>query len=89
MLYVIKEKTADFRCILVTKPATLCRLVLPLFYRCLLYASFEELPEKYGVVGFDRAGNPLEIVYNPIDDNTIFVFHAMRARDSFIEMVGL
>ena len=49
----------------------------------------EELPEKYGVVGFDRTGNPLEVVYNPIDDNTIYVFHAMKARDSFIKMVGL
>ena len=49
----------------------------------------EELPEKYGVVGFDRAGNPLEIVYYPIDDNTIYVFHSMKARDSFLEMVGL
>ena len=49
----------------------------------------EELPEKYAVIGFDRAGNPLEVVYNSIDDNTIYVFHAMRARKSFIELIGL
>jgi len=48
-----------------------------------------ELPEKYAVIGFDRAGNPLEIMYNPIDDNTISIFHAMRARNSFIKMLGL
>ncbi|GBU29102.1 hypothetical protein R84B8_02666 [Treponema sp. R8-4-B8] len=48
-----------------------------------------ELPEKYAVIGFDRVGNPLEIMYNPVDDNTISVFHAMRARKSFIKMLGL
>jgi len=52
-------------------------------------AVIEELPEKYAVIGFDRAGNPLEILYNPIDDNTISFFHAMRARNSFIKMLGL
>ena len=52
-------------------------------------AVIEELPEKYGVIGFDRSGNPLEIVYSPIDDNTIYVFHAMKARKSFIEKLGL
>jgi len=48
-----------------------------------------ELPEKYAVIGFDRAGNPLELMYNPIDDNTISVFHAMKARKSFLKMLGL
>jgi hypothetical protein len=52
-------------------------------------AAIEEFPEKYVVLGFDRAGNPLEVVYNPIDDNSIFVFHAMNARKSFIKMIGL
>jgi hypothetical protein len=52
-------------------------------------ASIEEFPEKYLVIGFDRAGNPLEIMYNPIDDNTINVFHAMKARKSIIKMFGL
>jgi len=50
-------------------------------------ASVNELPEKYGVIGFDRAGVPLEIMYNPIDDNTISIFHAMRVRKSFIKML--
>ncbi|MCL2006719.1 MAG: hypothetical protein FWG77_01405 [Treponema sp.] len=52
-------------------------------------AIIEELPEKYGVIGFDRAGNPLEIIYYPIDDNTIYVFHAMKARNSFIKLLDL
>ena len=50
-------------------------------------ASVNGLPEKYAVIGFDRAGNALEIIYNPIDDNTINIFHAMRVRKSFIKML--
>ena len=52
-------------------------------------AAVEGLPEKHAVIGFDRAWNPLEIMYNPVDDNTISVFHAMKARKSFIKMLGL
>jgi len=52
-------------------------------------AAVDGLPEKYAVIGFDSAGNPLEIMYNPVDDNTISVFHAMGARKSFIKMLGL
>jgi hypothetical protein len=52
-------------------------------------AAIEGLPEKYAIIGFDRAGNPLEVMYNPVDDNTIAVFHAMKARKSFIKMIGL
>jgi hypothetical protein len=52
-------------------------------------AAIEGLPEKYAVIGFDRAGNPLEVMYNPIGDNTINVFHAMKARKSFIKKLGL
>jgi len=47
------------------------------------------MPEKYALIGFSRAGIPLEIMYNPIDDNTISVFHAMKVRKSFIKMLGL
>ena len=49
--------------------------------------AIEGFPEKYAVIGFDRAGNPLEIMYNPIDDNSINVFHAMKARKSFLDML--
>ena len=27
-------------------------------------AAMDGFPEKYAVIGFDRAGNPLEIMYN-------------------------
>jgi uncharacterized protein YvpB len=52
-------------------------------------AAIEGLSEKYAVIGFDLAGNPLEIMYNLIDDDTIIVFHAMKARKNFIKMLGL
>jgi len=52
-------------------------------------AAIEGLSEKYAVIGFDLAGNPLEIMYNLINDNTIKVFHAMKVRRSFIKMLGL
>ena len=51
--------------------------------------AIEGLPERWVAVGFDRAGNPLEITYDPVDDNSIIVFHAMKARKSFIKMLGL
>jgi len=51
-------------------------------------AAIEEFPEKYLVIGFDHAGNPLELLYNPIGDNGIYVFHAMKLRNSTIEMIG-
>ncbi|MHC6203958.1 hypothetical protein ACYULU_12285 [Breznakiellaceae bacterium SP9] len=48
-----------------------------------------EFPETYALIGFDRNLNPIEIMYNPVDDNTITVFHAMKARNSFIKELGL
>ena len=55
--------------------------------------AIEEFPEKYLVIGFDRAGNPvdlrsIELLYNPIDNNGIYIFHPMKLRNSTIEMIG-
>jgi hypothetical protein len=44
---------------------------------------------KYLLIGFDRAGNLLEIMYNPLDNDTINVFHAMKCRKSFLAKLGL
>ena len=43
------------------------------------------------IIGFDAAGNLLEVMYNPDDDDvfTIHVFHAMIARKSFLAKLGL
>jgi len=48
-----------------------------------------ELPEKYAIIGFDRNWNPLEVFYNPIDDNSINVFHAMKVRNSTLKKIGI
>jgi hypothetical protein len=47
----------------------------------------EDLDNKHLVIGFDIAGNPLEVMYNVIDDETINIFHALRCRNSFIKLI--
>jgi len=42
---------------------------------------------KYGFIGFNRAGNPIEVFYNPIGDNTIRVFNAMDCRNGIIAQI--
>jgi hypothetical protein len=42
---------------------------------------------KYGFIGFNRAGNPIEVFYNPIGDDTIKVFHAMGCRNGIIDQM--
>jgi hypothetical protein len=49
----------------------------------------EEDETKYVFIGFDKSGNLLEIMYNHIDDQTVKVFHAMKCRKQFREMVGI
>ena len=51
--------------------------------------AIEGFPEKYAVIGLERAGNHIEVMYNPIDDDSINVFHVMRARKSTIKMLDL
>jgi len=46
-------------------------------------------PQKNALIGFDTAGNPLEILYNEIDDDKIEIFHAMKARKTFLAKLGL
>ena len=43
----------------------------------------EDLDDKYIAIGFDTNANLLEIMYNPIDNHTINVFHAMSCREMF------
>ena len=39
--------------------------------------------EKNLLIGWDRQLNPLEILYNEIDGNSVNVFHAMRCRKAW------
>ena len=43
--------------------------------------------DQYLLIGFDRNGNPLEILYNIIDDETVNVFHAMRCRNIYLHLL--
>jgi len=44
----------------------------------------EDYENKYLLVGFDTRGNPIEVMYNRIDDERINVFHAMRCQKEFL-----
>ena len=44
----------------------------------------ESYSNKYGFIGFNRAGNPIEVFYNPIGENKIKVFHAMGYREDVL-----
>jgi hypothetical protein len=43
--------------------------------------------DKYLLIGFNRSGNPLEILYNFIDDNTVNVFHVMKCRNIYKHLI--
>jgi hypothetical protein len=45
--------------------------------------------EKSLLIGLDRSGNPLEILYNVLDGGTINVFHAMRCRKAYLALINL
>jgi hypothetical protein len=49
----------------------------------------EDDENKYLVLGFDEAGNLLEIMYNLIDDQAINVFHAMKCRRTFYPLLNM
>jgi hypothetical protein len=44
----------------------------------------EGYDNKYAFIGFNQNGNPIEVFYNPIGDDTIKVFHAMGCRSGII-----
>ena len=47
----------------------------------------DESDNKYLVIGFDRNANPIEVMYNLIDEDTINVFHAMKCRNGFLHLI--
>ena len=54
----------------------------------ILKGLLESYDSKYAFVGFNCAGNPIEVFYNPIDDDTIKVFHAMGCQGSTIAQIN-
>jgi len=53
----------------------------------ILKGLLEGYDNKYVFVGFNRVGNPIEVFYNPIGDDTIKVFHAMGCQSSTIAQI--
>jgi hypothetical protein len=47
----------------------------------------EDDETKYLSIGFDKAGNLLEIMYNSIGEQKVKVFHAMKCRKHFYEIL--
>jgi hypothetical protein len=57
-------------------------------YKTKIYdGSLKDFVNKCGFVGFNRAGNPIEVFYNPIGVHSVKVFHAMGCRDGTIEQI--
>jgi len=44
----------------------------------------EEHDNKFAFIGFNAAGNAIEVFYNPIGDDSIKIFHAMSCRNEII-----
>jgi len=44
--------------------------------------------EKRLLIGFNTSANPLEILYNELDDGTACVFHAMPCRNKNIPILN-
>ena len=56
-----------------------------------LRTQFFERPASDGsylAIGFNRAGNPLEVAYRELDDSSLFVFHAMPCRQKWLAMAS-
>ena len=47
----------------------------------------EQAKDRYLLIGFDRKGNPIEILYNFINTDTINVFHAMKCRSIYYYLI--
>ena len=45
--------------------------------------------EKNLLIGLDRRLNPIEILYNEIDEHTVNVFHAMKCRKAWRNLANL
>jgi uncharacterized DUF497 family protein len=48
---------------------------------------WDENADKHLLLGFDNNGNLLEIMYNVIDEKSINVFHAMKCRSSYCNLL--
>ena len=56
-------------------------------------AKYDKLVEgydnKYLLIGFNRSGNMIEVIYSDLGENTASVFHAMNCRKALLPLLGL
>ena len=50
---------------------------------------WKRMKNKWLIIGYDTAGNLIEVAYNIIDDNTVNVFHAMPCRKKFLNQLDV
>jgi hypothetical protein len=53
------------------------------FVRPLFDGLIEGYENKFLLTGFDTRGNILEIMYNLVDEQTVYIFHADRCRKAY------
>ncbi|MCL2129280.1 MAG: hypothetical protein FWH35_02890 [Treponema sp.] len=61
--------------------------ILHAFLHYIYDGPMEALENKFIRLGFDRAGNLLELMYNEVDDHTDIIFHAMECRSIFYHLL--
>ena len=61
--------------------------ILHAYHNRIRDSLLESYGNKFGFIGFNRAGNLIEVFYNPIGEDTIKVFHAMGCRDGIIDQM--
>jgi len=66
----------------ITEDDILRALALPLVDRLM-----PKYQNKYLLIGFDRNGNLLEVMYNIRTDGSYYIFHAMKCRKEFYYLV--
>jgi hypothetical protein len=50
-------------------------------------SQLDDYGYKNVFIGFNLAGNPIEVFYNPIGDETVKVFHAMDCRNGIAAQI--
>ena len=47
----------------------------------------DDLNTRHLLIGFDLNANPIEVLYNVINDDSLKVFHAMKCRSIYLPLI--
>jgi len=61
--------------------------ILNAFEQRLFDHAFPGEGHKNLLIGFDRNGIPLEVIYNVLDGGAVNVFHAMKCRKAYLDLL--